>query len=299
MPDVQSMSTQDKIGEALRRSLPLLPAEARKQVEAMLSPESLAIIGATLIAWGGSHLVGIGEIVDIILLVVGFAVLGLSVISGAQELGKFASGAVGAQTEADLDEAARHFAAAVNILGISVISAVLLRRSTRAVVARGRPQVRGLPNVGAPPAAGARPTITRPFALPGGGLGETDWWGNIAVIRNQSLTEQRLTLYHELVHRILSPRFGPLRQLRAQLRASGYWRSALLRYLEEALAESYAQLRVHGLGQVVVGIRFPIQGGYVTVSQLATEGVAIGNITIGGTLFTVRVAEGDWEEASR
>jgi hypothetical protein len=30
---------------------------------------------------------------------------------------------------------------------------------------------------------------------------------------------------------------------------------------EEAMAESYAQLRVHGMRQVVIGIRFPIQGG--------------------------------------
>jgi hypothetical protein len=91
------------------------------------------------------------------------------------------------------------------------------------------------------------------------------------------------------------PKVGPMRHLRAQLRASGYWRSALLRYLEEALAESYAQLRVHGLQAAVVGIRFPVQHGYVTVSQIATEGVAIGNIAVGGSILTVRVSEGLWE----
>jgi hypothetical protein len=111
------------------------------------------------------------------------------------------------------------------------------------------------------------------------------------VTRNQSLTEQRLTLFHEWVHRVLTPRFGPMRQLRVQLRANAYWRSALLRYVEEAMAESYAQLRVQGLQQALVGIRFPIQGGYVTVSQVAAEGVAIGNIMVGGTLFHVLVVE--------
>jgi hypothetical protein len=126
------MSAQDKIGEAIRRSLPMLPAEARQQVQAMLSPESLAIVAGTLIVWAGSHFFGVGEIIDIILLVVGFASLGLSVLSGAQELYHFATMAVSARTGADLDRAARHFAMAVNILGISVISAVLLRRSARA-----------------------------------------------------------------------------------------------------------------------------------------------------------------------
>ena len=288
-------SAQDRIAEAIRRALPMLPAEARHQVEAMLSPESLAIIAGTLIVWAGSHFFGVGEIVDIILLVVGFAVLGVAVFSGARELYLFATTAIDARTGADLDRAARHFAVAVNTLGISVVSAVLLRSSARATVARGRPQVRPMPNVGAPPAPGVRPRITRPYSLPSGALGETDWWGNIAVTRNQTLTEQRLTLYHEWVHSVLSPRLGPMRQLRAQLRASGYWRSSVLRYLEEAMAESYAQLRVNGLDGILVGIRFPLQGGYVTISQMAAEGTAIGNITIGGAMFTVHVTEGDWE----
>jgi hypothetical protein len=289
------LSTQDKIAEAIRRALPLLPAETRQQVEALLAPESLAIIAGTLILWAGSHLVGIGEIVDVILLVAGVALLGLSVFNGAQELYLFATTAVNSRSGADLDRAARHFAMAVNILGISAISAVLLRGSARSVARRGRPQYQPMPDVGPPPPAGMKPRITRPSSLPGGALGQTDWWGNIAVTRNQTLTEQRLTLYHEWVHSVLSPRIGPLRRLRARVRASGYWRSSFLRYLEEAMAESYAQLRVHGLERVVVGIRFPLQNGYVTVSQLAGEGAAIGNIAIGGALFTVHVVEGEWE----
>ena len=95
------MSAQEKIAEAIRRSLPMLPAETRQQVEAMLSPTSLAIITGTLIVWAGSHLVGVGEIVDIILLVTGFAILGLSVVSGAQELYSFATTAIDARTGAD------------------------------------------------------------------------------------------------------------------------------------------------------------------------------------------------------
>ncbi len=90
-----------------------------------------------------------------------------------------------------------------------------------------------------------------------------------------------------------------MRQLRAQLAASSYWRSALLRYIEEAMAESYAQLRVRGLQHILVGIRFPIHGGYVAVAQLASEGIAIGNIVIGGALLSVRVGFGNWEALSR
>ena len=102
-------------------------------------------------------------------------------------------------------------------------------------------------------------------------------------------------LIHEWVHRALSPRFAPLRELRAQMRASGYWRSAVLRYLEEARAESYGQLRAYGFGAMLKGLSFPLRGGYVTVSQLVTEGVAIGNILAAGTVFHVVVVEGSWE----
>ena len=90
--------------------------------------------------------------------------------------------------------------------------------------------------------------------------------------------------------RILAePRTGPLRQLRTELNT----RSMFLRYLEEALAEGYAHLRVNGLASEVEALRFPIQGGYVTVSQLVAEGAAIGTIFLGGTLFHVSISLGE------
>ncbi len=47
------MSSADKIGEAMRRSLPLIPGDARAVVESMLQPQTLAIIAATLVGWAG------------------------------------------------------------------------------------------------------------------------------------------------------------------------------------------------------------------------------------------------------
>jgi hypothetical protein len=68
-----------------------------------------------------------------------------------------------------------------------------------------------------PPGTGAlyKPTISRPTTLPSGALGETNWYGNISVTRLQSIEEQRLTLYHEWVYSVLSPRLRYLQQLRA------------------------------------------------------------------------------------
>ncbi len=289
--EVARMSSYDKVGEAIRRSLPHLPATARGAVEALLEPRTLGIIAGTLVVWAGSHFFGVGEIVDIILLGVGVITLGFSVFEGAGALYDFATTAVDARTDADLEAAGRHFARAVTILGISVIQAVLLRGQARAVRARGVPTIHGRVPVGAPPPPGTRP-ITRPPIIPGGSLGDTTAYGIIRVARNQSMLEQRLTLLHELVHRFFSPRTGPLLRLRAELRISAYSRSALLQYLEEALAEGYAQLRINGLASAIEALRFPINGGYVTVSQLMAEGMAIGTITLGGTLFHVSISQG-------
>jgi hypothetical protein len=290
--DIDRMSAGEKVGEAMRRSLPLLPSTARNFVESLLTPGSLAIIAGTLAVWAGSHAFGVGEVVDAILLGVGAIALGFSVFEGAAELYDFAVGALHARKDEDLEKAGRHFARAVVVLGISTIQAILLRGQGRNVAARGRPQFRGRVVVDEPPPSGNQLRLSRPGSIPGGALGDTDAYGVIRVARNQSLTEQRLTLLHELVHRYLSPRVGPLRQFRAELRMAGYTRSALLRYLEEALAEGYAQLRINGLAQAVQALRFPLEGGYVVVSQLVAEGQAIGTIVMGGATFQVSIAIG-------
>lgn len=173
------------------------------------------------------------------------------------------------------------------VLGIATVQALLMRGPVRSAVRRGPPQIRPRPNVGQPPPAGNQLRVTRPTQIAGGALGETTAFGEIVISRNQSMSEQRLTLLHELVHRFFSSRTGPLRRLRAELSMSAYSRSALLRYLEEALAEGYAQLRINGFVQAISALRFPLQHGYVTVSDLVLKGQLIGTITVGGTLLRV------------
>lgn len=70
---------------------------------------------------------------------------------------------------------------------------------------------------------------------------------------------------------------------------SGYMRSAILQYLEEALAESVAQLAAHGVVGLLRGIRFPIANGYITLQQLVSEGAEIGTILVGTQRFSVQI----------
>jgi len=287
------MSVADKMGEAIRRSLPHIPVEAQATVRTLLHPHSLAIVAGTLAVWAGSHAFGVGEIVDVILLSIGSVSLGFAVFEGAAELYSFVVGAQQARSEAALEKAAQHFARAVMLLGISTLQAILLRGQGKAVTARNwPPKIHPLPYVGPPPTAGNQLQLSRPWRIRGGTLGETDAYGEIYIARNQLLSEQRITLFHELAHRYFSPRVGPFRQLRAEARMSAYSQSALLRYLEEALAEGYGQLRVHGLASAMGAMKFPLQAGYVTVSQLAAEGRALGTITLGGAIFHVSISFG-------
>jgi hypothetical protein len=290
--EVLRLSSADKLAEAMRRSMPHLPAEARRIVEGLLQPGTLAIVTGTLLVWGASHVFGVGEIVDLVLLGVGVVGIGFAVFDGAGALYEFVETAINARMDSQLETAGKHFARAVTLLGISTVQGLLLRGQGGKVLARGQPRIYPRVKVGPAPAAGNQLRLTRPTQIAGGAAGKTDAYGVISVARNQSLDEQRITLFHELVHRFFSPRTGPLRQLRAEVNWSAYSRSALLRYLEEALAETYAQLRVNGLAMALEAIRFPIKAGYVTVSAMATEGQAIGTITLGGALLHVSISQG-------
>jgi hypothetical protein len=115
-------------------------------------------------------------------------------------------------------------------------------------------------------------------ALPPGSLGETDKFGNIIIqngLSGQTLIE---TVRHEAVHRWLSPGSGRLQGLRATLGEGAYNRSQLLRYLEEAMAETYAT------GSLRQGLSFPVTNGYVTVRGVVIEGSAY-LVIVGGSSY--------------
>src|SRR3954463_2915586 len=87
--NVASLSSKEKVSESLRRSIPLLPEEARQQVATMLTPQTLEIATRTLTGWAVSRFFGISEICDALLLVVGVAFVREDFFSGAEELSKY------------------------------------------------------------------------------------------------------------------------------------------------------------------------------------------------------------------
>ena len=98
------------------------------------------------------------------------------------------------------------------------------------------------------------------------------------------------TRYHERVHQFFTPKLYFLRDVRVTMRAEGYNRSYLLRYLEEVLAEGYALLRTQG-GGFISAIRFPVKTPpyRVTVAKMGEEarGLVLGTVNAGGLAFQV------------
>jgi hypothetical protein len=299
---VSAWSASDKVRESIVRSKKYMPAALAAQLDALLSVENLALLTATVVIWAGSHVFGVGEVVDVGLLLLGAFFIGWSIEGVVRDLVFFGTTAIRAQGEADLDSAGQAFASAVITAGITAVMAILLRRSAKQLqITRGptlaevtRVKSAGLVNVEADTQAGQlwrKPTLTGDPSLPAG-HGETWWYGDASYSTAGSAAEQDLARIHEMVHSFLRPRFRYLRQFRARLNASAYWRSAILRYLEEGLAETIAQLSVRGLAGLMTGLRFPIRNGYLSIQQLVCEGAEIGNIMVGTQRFSVQFIPG-------
>lgn len=231
------------------------------------------------------------------MLVVGAFTIGWSITDVAKDLYEFARLTINASSESDLDLAAQALAHAIVLAGITVIMALLLRKSVKEIqVSRGanvldaaRPRSPGLPRVEADPATGrfwSKPGIASDPTLPAG-EGSTSAFGEVKLSPYGSTTEQALVRAHELVHRFLTPRLSVLRTFRVQLRMSGYLRSTLLQYLEEALAETIAQLRVNGFDGLLTGLKFPVANGYMSLNALTSEAAAIGTVAAGPQFFSV------------
>ncbi len=154
-----------------------------------------------------------------------------------------------------------------------------------------------------------QPTVTAQADLPAG-YGTTDPYGNVKYSPHGSAKDVALVKHHELVHSVLSPKtLNDLRDVRAGLRMTAYAKSSALRYVEEAAAETYAQVKVNGLSakSVMTGVKFPVTNGYVKLMPasyswpletdpalfrigVASE-VAIGTVVVGGVTYTAVLVE--------
>ena len=298
--NVNALSREKRVEEAILRGARLLPADAYAQLKAFLSPESLAILVGSLVGLAVAQAFGIGELADALILIAAIGYCGRGAVEGCRDLYHFVKTALDARSESDLDLAGQYFASAVIKIGVTALMAFLLKKPLKSFrQAGGLRSFRtmnykpGLRSVSPPPAPGTvEPFVARPLI---GKRGSTDPYGNITVEIRLPYKEQNLTMDHEAVHRFFSPKFGPFLHLRARVAVSGYFRSAMLRYLEEAMAEGYAQVRAEGFRGVITGIKFPLEGEhpYITIQQAAAfRGQFLGVIIVDGQAMIVSLEHG-------
>jgi hypothetical protein len=303
-PNIASLTTEQKLKMVVERAAKLLPGEVGDQLLELVSPAALATMVGVVVVWAGSHFFGIGEIADIALLVIGYAALGGVAIEGAKELMAFIQTTLNAQTPAELDQAAQNLVRAVSLLGVQLILTLLLKKQPAGTFKNSYSRMTPLPPYAQAfprplPRNGAfyyRPKITFPRDL-FIGEGRTNPLGDtrigVAPVPGPDFRiATREAAYHEAVHRFLAPKMYLLRELRMYLWQGGYRRSFLLRYFEEALAETYAKVRVHGWSKenLFAGLKFPLQPGYeITFEALGAEakGILLGPVRVGGMTYNV------------
>ena len=299
-----SLTPAQKVIEAMFLSDEFVPGAVGEQLKQLLTLQNAAILAASVVAWAVSQAFGIGEIFDAIMLVVAAGSIGVTAAwEGGGELVAFMKTAVRAKTNADIERAARHFARARVILGMSVIEAVLLRGRGRVVARRGMPTPKPQLRAEEPPPYGTKPIVKYGSHLPEGTLGTTYDYGDIYISNRVKPSQEQAVLLHEIVHRYFSPRTGLFRRLRAGVAKSARARSEILVYLEEALAQGFSVLRREGLLKAIDSLDFPLGAktsdgeivsgtSYVTMSRLKYEGHVIGSVVLQGETFLVAIGNG-------
>lgn len=305
---VEQMTTAEKIAEAIQRAIPMMPAEVGNELKAMLTPETLAVIEVVVAVWAVGHFFVISEIVDIGLIVLGVLAFGAVAWRASGELVEFSTKAVNAKTEDDLNQSAEHFAKVVALIGIQGVMPLIFKGAPKTFNRPFFPPLRIRTQPPAPRTSGSifyKSKVAPNPNLPPGTLGSTNKYGDIEYLASLTGEAKRLTVLHEKVHSFLTPKLQVLREVRIVLGMNSYSKSFILRYLEEALAETIARVTIQGWREVFGGITFPVKNGYLTIRnpqtltprQITTEslanmgkeatGIFLGPVNVGGMLMNV------------
>jgi RHS repeat-associated protein len=120
-------------------------------------------------------------------------------------------------------------------------------------------------------------------------LGYTTPDGRVFLRPGLSRADQISTLRHESVHAFFSPRGNsPITKFRQNIGQLGYDKSQLLRFTEEAIAETY------GSKSLIQGLKHPLENGYdITIGGLATESIFIGGTFTGAMHFGFQLSGDD------
>jgi hypothetical protein len=124
---VADLSVGDKLVEAAKRATPLLPHEMQAEFASLFSPGAIAVTAGVLAAWAASHLIGVGEVADFVVLLIGIGTIGWQAVGAARDLWNYVVIASEAKSDADLDLAANHLARAIAVIGVTAFISLIMK----------------------------------------------------------------------------------------------------------------------------------------------------------------------------
>jgi hypothetical protein len=124
-----------RMAVSIVRSIPLLPEAAWTEVKRLLTVNALWSLCLVLAGWLIATAVGgvIGLAVNAVLVIYGLVELWKQISEAIGDLRSWVQAAYAAETEAELDTAAQHFAAALSKGGITVLEVLITHRVFRKV----------------------------------------------------------------------------------------------------------------------------------------------------------------------
>ena len=285
---ISQWTTVEKLDSVIRRAAILLPEDVGKELLKLLEPAALVAIAVVLGLWAVGHFFVVSEIADVLLALGGLA-LGVAAYQAGGHLYHFAVKCINGKTKQDLDESAQHLAEAIALIGVQTVMTLLLVKAPKVFTDSAGIKLSELPSVKRPmgewfykPKIKAVDSFSNPYTL-----GKTTIYGDIEYLSSLTGELKAETILHERVHSFLTPKLYPLRNLRVKMTMDGYNKSFIFKYLEEALAETVAQVGTYGFKNALVGIKFPIKENYLTLAQMGTEatGIFLEPINAGGIYY--------------
>ena len=170
--NVASLNPAEKLVEAVGRSVKYLPEKIGKELKAVFTPATAAVIIGVLGFYVAAHATGIGQVTDVVMLLAGGIFFGLDAITIFKDLAGFA-GAINATTEKELDLAGEHLARAVAKIGVDAVMTLLTKKATDKI-GKGLDNLNQVDEVHAPSTDDVTPGRSNPGNAEGANGGNLD-----------------------------------------------------------------------------------------------------------------------------
>ena len=135
--NVAELTNVEKLTESIKRSAKALPGEVADELQAIFTPATLATMVTVFAVYVAAHATGIGQAMDIGMLIAGGIFFGMDAFTIFKDIAGFAN-AVNAQNEDELDKAGQHLASAVAKIGVDAVMTLLTKKVADKVADTGK-----------------------------------------------------------------------------------------------------------------------------------------------------------------